>query len=283
MRLASALPIATLAALVVARPSAAQDLKGLNERSFTVTARVAAGGTVGIFTTRGDVAITEGDGAQVSLKAEKGNDDELGYELIERDGAVVICIMREDDDCSSTGLRSRGREGWRMRNRDRDRVTITVTVPRGIRLRASSGNGRLGVRAAVTDLVASSGNGRIEVAGVEGPVRASSGNGDVSVETARGPVDASSGNGRIRVVMDRLEGSGDITLSTGNGRIELVAPASMGADIDASTGNGAVTTDFPVQLVGRMTPHRLRGTIGDGGRRLRLSSGNGEIEIRKKA
>jgi hypothetical protein len=240
---------------------------------------------VGIFTTRGDVAITEGDGAQVSLKAEKGNDDELGYELIERDGAVIICIMREQDDCSSTGLRSRGREGWRdgWRNRDRDRVTITVTVPRGIRLRASSGNGRLGVRAPVTDLVASSGNGRIEVAGVEGPVRASSGNGDVSVETARGPVDASSGNGRISVAIDRLEGTGDITLSTGNGRIELVAPASMGADIDASTGNGAVTTDFPVQLVGRMTPHRLRGTIGDGGRRLRLSSGNGEIAIRKKA
>ena len=81
--------------------------------------------------------------------------------------------------------------------------------------------------------------------------------------------------------MTELRAASDMEFTTGNGRIEVTVPAEFNADIDASTGNGGIRTDFPIQVSGRISKTRLRGTIGQGGRRLRLVTGNGEIEIRK--
>ena len=93
---------------------------------------------------------------------------------------------------------------------------------------------------------------------------------------------AHSGNGAIRASMDRT-GTEDLEFSSGNGHIEITMPADFSAEVDASTGNGSVSVDFPITLVGRFSKSRVRGTIGNGGRRLRISSGNGSIEIRKRA
>jgi hypothetical protein len=81
--------------------------------------------------------------------------------------------------------------------------------------------------------------------------------------------------------MSELRLSGDMDFTTGNGRIDLMVPAGFAAEIDASTSNGGIRTDFPIQVSGRITRTRLRGTIGDGGRRIRLVSGNGSIELRR--
>ena len=83
--------------------------------------------------------------------------------------------------------------------------------------------------------------------------------------------------------MARLSGNDDMEFSSGNGRIELTVPADFSADVDASSGNGRVATDFPITIRGRITPSRLRGTIGNGGRRVRMTTGNGSMEIRKRS
>ena len=279
--------LVTLATVTLALPARAQEVLGRKERTFTLSERLAGGATVRIFSSTGDIAITEGTGSTLELKGEKENErgdlEDMGYVVLRgREGITICAVTRPEDECDQDGLHSTRGEG-RSRWRDRGRVNLTVQLPRGVHLRTSSGNGRVSVAAGVADLKASSGNGRVDVSGVQGPVTASSGNGDVSVQTAAGPVNASSGNGRIRVEMDKLSGKDDITLSTGNGRIELIAPNDFSAEVEATTGNGSVTTDFPIQLIGRLSPHRMRGTIGDGARRLRMSSGNGALEIRKKA
>ena len=81
--------------------------------------------------------------------------------------------------------------------------------------------------------------------------------------------------------MTELKASENMDFTTGNGRIELTGPEGFSAEIDASTGNGSIQTDFPIQVSGRISKTRLRGTIGQGGRRLRLITGNGEIELRR--
>ena len=91
-----------------------------------------------------------------------------------------------------------------------------------------------------------------------------------------------SGNGSIDVSMDRLEGSPPMSFSTGNGRITVTVPETFGAELESSTGNGHVTVDFPIQMRGRLDPSRIRGTLGKGGGRLVMSSGNGDLEIRKQ-
>jgi len=106
-------------------------------------------------------------------------------------------------------------------------------------------------------------------------VAAGSGNGNVSVTGATAEVRASSGNGDVRV-------SDDMELSSGNGRVSITVPANFAGELDASTGSGKFYSDFPLTLRGRIDPHRVRATIGSGGRRLAMRSGNGDVELRKR-
>lgn len=298
-----ALALSTMA--IASAPLAAQQVQGRNDRVFTTSAQVGGGGDVHIFAGSGDVTVTEGSGNTVEFKAEKdtrrGRIDDAGFVVLREGNGVTICaVYDEDDDCSFDGLESHSRSGWNRGRRERVKLTITVSVPRGTVLRASSGNGDVSVAARVAEARISSGNGRVKVSqvagrvdvssgngevsvdNVGGSVRARSGNGDVTIGTINGPVNASSGNGDVRVSMDRLTGNDDMEFSSGNGRIEVVVPADFSADVEAHSGNGRISTDFPITIQGKLTPSRLRGTIGNGGRRLRMSTGNGSMEIRKR-
>lgn len=290
------------ASLILASQVGAQNIVGRDGRTYSLTERIGAGGEIGLFASTGTITVTESTGGSVEYRAEKvrGDADDIGFVVLKSATGLTVCaVYDQDDECREDGLSSNRRRNWRNWG-DRARVNVTVSVPRGTRVRVSSGNGEVSLNAAVAFAKVTSGNGKVRVSGVlgevqassgngevtvenaTGPVRASSGNGDVSIGTVNGPVNASSGNGDILVSMDRLTGSGDLEFTTGNGRIEVTVPADFSASVEASTGSGSITTDFPIKLIGRLSPSRLRGTIGDGTRRLRMSSGNGSMEIRKR-
>jgi hypothetical protein len=297
-RIASAL-------LVLAPTLASAQLLGRNDEVFTRNEPIGRGEWFRFYSPMGEITVTEGSGSQVELRAEKilrnGRVTDIAFELRRTGDGVTICaIYDEDDDCTDSGLQSNRRSGrnWTRNNRPPS-LNVNIRVPAGVRLRVSSGNGNVAVTGAHAELVARSGNGRVRVSGtageveatsgngevtvenVRGPVTANSGNGDVSVSTVMGPVSARSGNGDLIVRMSELRMDSDMEFTTGNGRIEVTVPNGFNADVDASTGNGGIRTDFPIQVSGRISKTRLRGTIGNGGRRLRLVSGNGEIEIRR--
>ncbi len=291
--------LALLAFLPLALP--AQEVVGRRDRVFTLSERVSNGDDVRVFTANGAITVTEATGGTLEYRAEKerGDVDDIGFVVRRGSGGITICAIYDDDDeCTDTGVNNRGRR-WRNWG-ERARANVTVQVPRGTRVRVgsgngdvslamaaaearvASGNGRVRVSGVRGEVTASSGNGRVTVEEVTGPVRASSGNGDVTIGTVEGPVSASSGNGDILVSMERITGSGDMEFSSGNGRVEVTLPASFEAEVDAHTGSGAITTDFPIKVTGRLTRSRLRGTIGEGGRRLRMSTGNGSMELRRR-
>ena len=110
---------------------------------------------------------------------------------------------------------------------------------------------------------------------------ASTGNGRVYVVTERGPVNVSSGSGDIDVRVQSLPADADVTAVTGNGLIRVALPPDFNGEIDAQSENGTFRTDFEITIVGRMDAHHIRGTIGRGGSRIRLQTGNGRIELRK--
>jgi hypothetical protein len=74
-----------------------------------------------------------------------------------------------------------------------------------------------------------------------------------------------------------------MNFSTGNGRITVTVPEDFGAELESNTGSGSIISDFPIQIRGRINPSRVRGTLGKGGGRLVMSSGNGNLEIRKRS
>src|SRR5262249_31719734 len=49
------------------------------------------------------------------------------------------------------------------------------------------------------------------------------------------------------------------------------------------TVNGRVETDFPVKIIGKISPRHLHGTVGSGGPALKLVTVNGSITLREAA
>lgn len=296
---------ATVIALATALSTAsAQEIVGRDESVFSLTERVGTGQWVRIASPNGAVRITRGTSSQVEIRAEKtvrrGSIEDVGFIVHRSDGGVTVCAVY-DDDCGRDGsYRSADRpRGWW--DRHQIRVDFTVQVPAGVRVRGTSGNGDVSISGTGAEVVASTGNGRVDVSettgevratsgngrvtvdGARGPVEVSTGNGDIRVATSRGPVSARSGNGDIDVAMDELDGSPDMEFTTGNGRITLTVPDGFGAELRSNTGNGRVDVDFPLTVRGRITRHRVDGTLGNGGGRLELRTGNGNLEIRRKS
>lgn len=295
------LAIALVTAIAPIAPEA--QITGRNERVFSLTERVGGGGRIGLFVVQGTIKVTEASGFSVEYRAEKedrrGDVEDIGFVVLRSADGITICAVYDDDDrCRETGI-DRDRS-WNRSWNERARVHVTVAVPRGTVVAVRSGNGDVALDAAVAEANLASGNGRVRVSGVTGttqassgngevsvervggPVKATSGNGDITVTASEGPVEASTGNGDIYASMERLVGREDMSFSSGNGRIEVILPSDFSADVEASTGNGRISSDFPITLVGRITPTRLRGTIGSGGRRLRMTTGNGQLEIRRR-
>jgi hypothetical protein len=302
-RLAPALVAACVlaSAAAFASPLAAQQLQGREGTRFTWSERIAPGQWLRIYDSNGRIQVTEATGDVAEVVGEKdlrrGSPEDIGFDVRRTGDGVTICaIINEETRCDDDGVHQRGR--WNDESNGR-RVHFTVRVPKGVHVAAGSGNGDVSVVAsgevrassgngdvrvsAGGPAHASSGNGEVRVDRATGPVRASSGNGRVFVVTTRGPVNASSGNGDVEVSMDAIaDVADDMELSSGNGTVTVTVPADFTGELDASTGSGKFYSDFPLTLRGRIDPHRVRATIGRGGRRLSMHSGNGDVELKKK-
>ncbi|MBX3131970.1 MAG: DUF4097 family beta strand repeat protein [Gemmatimonadaceae bacterium] len=250
--------LATLA--LMAPTAAAQDTETVRWQGT-----LAAGRTIYLHNINGSVRVEAGSGNAVSLEAEKrsrrGNVDEVRIETRQTSsGDVIICALwREGSSCDEDGIRG----GERRDNRRGDDVSVTMTV-------------RVPAHAKVD---ARTVNGGVSVDAVQGDVRARTTNGDVEAASTAGAVYARTTNGSIRVrgVIPR-EG---LDYHTTNGSIEIELPANANANLDLSTVNGRVTSDFPITFTGEINPRNIRATLGEGGPTLRARTTNGSIRLRK--
>jgi hypothetical protein len=294
MRCTAPVLLTAVLATVLHGSAAAQDTSG---SVFTWSGAVASGATVGIRHFNGPIDVREGTTNKVEFTAERRSrrSTELSFEVQNDANGVTLCgVWRGRSACDRRG-------GW---NDDWDggppSSRVTVTLPKGVKLRASTGNGDIRVERASNDVDISSGNGdvrisltagrvsantgngEVEVSGATGPVHANTGNGRVYVTTSTGPVEANTGNGEIDVTMKALSNASDMQFNTGNGSITVALPGAFNGEVDASTGNGEFRSDFEIRVIGRLNPHHVRGTIGTGGGQLiRMTTGSGRLELRK--
>ena len=289
-----------LTALIVLTPALALAQGDLSTPREVFSGSIPAGSSLRIRGMKGNITVNETSGSTAKVTAVRGKGtrsvEGVTFE-VKRDGSsVTVCsIYPQTRQCDEEGYESRSSRG-----RDElGSVNFMVELPRGVKLVAGTGNGEVRVRNAGADVDASSGNGEISVLGANGRVNASTGNGDVEVSEARGrveassgngeirigtttgPVSASTGNGRIEVKMNSLEAPGDMEFSTGNGSIELSMPANLSADIVAHVPMSRFESDFAMQLAGRFSGQKIEGKIGQGGRRIKMSTGNGHVSLRK--
>jgi len=296
----STLPSLLLALSVTGAVSTVADaqLVGRNETVYTWRGTIPAGGQFTVKNFNGPIDVRPSSGNTVELRAEKrpkGGADitDVGFEVRKSsNGDVSICSTQNEDSCDGD---HHSDNGWRRQVT----VSMTVLIPRNLRLRVATGNGALSVEGAGSEVQASTGNGRVHIGETQGLVRVSTGNGDVDVRNAKasvhvstgngnvdvvtveGPVEVSSGNGDIDVRMSALRAKEDMAFHTGSGDVKLTLPANYNGELDASTGNGTIRSEFDLKIKGQLSPRHVRATIGAGGPMLRMSTGNGEFEIRK--
>jgi DUF4097 and DUF4098 domain-containing protein YvlB len=263
---------ALLLTATLAAPAAAQDRERDRDRdskrdnAFTWSGTIPSGRRVMIKNITGSIEVQRSTNGRVEVSAEKrwrrGNPEDVRIEQKKIGDDVLVCaLFSEDSRCDESGIHTDRRTKWNDRNDVS--VRFTVRVPDGVRVDLSTVNGG------------------VEVTGVNNEVDAHTVNGSITARSAGGPVRAKTVNGSITVSMGSLGSADDLDYETVNGAITIELPSNFGAQLELSTVNGRVSTDFPITISGTLSPRRVRGTVGNGATRLRASTVNGSVTLRK--
>ena len=233
---------------------------------FRWQGHLKAGQTVEVINRNGEIeaSAASGDEARASGTSRGfGDDREFFVEVVEYSDGVTICAVyareKTPGRCHRGGVSSESTGWW---HGSHGKINFEVQVPRGVLFHALTTNGNV------------LGHNLASV------VEASTTNGNVDVSTSEW-ASATTTNGGIQVSIGNAKWSGELKVSSTNGSVDVTLPASAEFTLDAATTNGGIHTDFPITVQGSFKSKRLSGTVGAGGRDLRVSTTNGGIKLLK--
>ncbi|HEY6944748.1 MAG TPA: DUF4097 family beta strand repeat-containing protein [Candidatus Acidoferrum sp.] len=225
-----------------------------------------AGQTLEVINRNGeiDASAAAGDEARATGTS-RGYDDgrEFFVEVVEYPDGVTICAVYARDKtpgrCHRGGVSSESTGWW---HGNRAKINFEVQVPRGVGFKAMTTNGNVLGRNLASVVEASTTNGNVDVATSEW-------------------ASATTTNGGIHVTIGSAKWSGELRVRTTNGSVDVTLPASAEFKLDAATTNGGIHTDFPITVQGSFNSKELSGTVGSGGRELKVTTTNGGIKLMK--
>jgi hypothetical protein len=177
-------------------------------------------------------------------------------------------------------------------------LTITEENNR-IAITGNSFNARGNVELRVparTDVTLRGLNGELlAVENVEGEIEVSHQNGRVRLTNVAGSVVAQSQNGDVHVLLTRLAGDKAMSFISFNGNVDVTLPSAARANLKMRSDNGAIFTDFDVEVGQAEQPQPSRqngrfrieldrtitGTINGGGPEFELRTFNGNVYLRR--
>lgn len=217
------------------------------------------------------------DRGRVSLSNVNGG---LRVQVWDRDEVKVEAVKHADADSALADLRIEvaasadrvaietryPQRRWSWGHGESLSVDYTLTIPRGAALEGVS-------------LV----NGDLDVADLEGRLEVELVNGDVRARGLAGSASVESVNGSLELSFARLERADRVKAESVNGRIEVLLPASVGADLRASTVSGRLSNEFDVPVdKHRFVGAEMEGAIAGGGADIELETVNGSIAVRRQ-
>ena len=188
---------------------------------------------------------------------------------------------------------------------------LRVAVPRSANISAMSGDGSIRAEAIEGKIVLRTSDGSVTATRLGGDIQIRSGDGSIRIDNTTGKLDLETddgsvgveakpsvlrlktGDGSVRVTLEPdtvMTDNWDITTSDGN--VTVTLPGLFNAEVDAETSDGSVRTNHPL-LDGDRDARRdgegnserrerrrtLRSKIGDGGKVLKIRTGDGTIRI----
>ena len=275
-------------------------------KSYTISGRAQ----VRVDTNDGSVRIATGDSKQVEFRVIYE-----GYELNKN----LHIDSRQDGDSVQVNARvtghwgfswGRGHRGPRIEVRMPKDADLQIdtgdgsveTQPLRGRVKIHTGDGSVRVQAVDGNVDIDTGDGSITVEGAKGDIRLHTGDGHIEARNLDGRVDANSGDGHIKIDgrLDALNvktGDGSIdarvepgsklsggwSIRTGDGSVDLVLPADLQANIDASTNDGHISLGIPVTVEGTFSNSQIHGKMNGGGQSLTIHTGDGSIRLSKSS
>ncbi|MDP2321941.1 MAG: DUF4097 family beta strand repeat-containing protein [Acidobacteriota bacterium] len=190
---------------------------------------------------------------------------------------------------------------------------LRVAVPRASNLVARSGDGSIRAEALDGKIVLNTADGSVTATRLSGDIQVRSGDGSIRLDKVTGTFDLETddgsigfegqpsvlrlktGDGSVRVKIDPdtvMTDNWDLT--TGDGSVTLTLPSAFNAELDAETSDGSVRASHPLLDDGRDQRREgeggderrerrriLRAKMGDGGKTLRIRTGDGTIRIER--
>jgi DUF4097 and DUF4098 domain-containing protein YvlB len=232
---------------------------------FRWEGRLEKGQAVEIKGVHGEVRAEASVGNLVEVIAVKRGSDEsanqVRIELVEHNGGVTVCALYPQK--TSTQAKCEPGGDWLKAHRNNTKIDFVVRIPEGVRF--------------VTRIA----NGNITASNLSGSVEAYTVNGDVRVSTAE-QVRAETVNGNITASMGSSVWNDTLAFTTINGSITLELPPTANADLQVDTINGQISAELPLTVRGEFKSNKLEGMIGNGGGKLKLSTINGNVKLKRK-
>ena len=284
--------------------------EGLSARE-TLTFKVAGQPQVVLDTFDGAIELHAWDRPEVEVEIEKrameqALIDEIKVDASEKNGVVTVKV---------TGPARAQYRGVTIGMHISPTARLRVAVPRNSNVQATSGDGSIRAEAIEGKLLLTTTDGSVTGTRLGGDIQIRSGDGSIRLDNATGQLDLETTDGSIGVdarpsVLKARTGDGSIRvtiepdtvmtdnwdLTTSDGTVVLTLPGAFNGELDAETSDGVVRASHP--LVGDSTDEDdrrpgedrdarrerrrvLRSKIGDGGKMLRIRTGDGSIRIER--
>ncbi len=229
------------------KPMQAGQVLSISNIDGAVTVRRASGGTA-------EVVVTK--------RVIRGNGDLVQAMLEETDNGFKVCTVylervgERRDSCSRPSHTGGRREPLEVE------MTYQVRLPEGVELAAGTVDG---------DIIAENLGAPSRLATVDGDIRV----------TGRAPERITTVDGDIDMTIDGALPD-DLRISTVDGSVRIAMAEGRGFTVHASTLDGTLSSDFALTTSGKWGPRAMRGTVGDGRSSIRITTVDGDVELRRR-
>lgn len=297
-----------LAATFLAACEVNLNTEGLSARE-TKTFKVAGLPEIDLDTFDGAIEIHSWDKAEVEVEIEKrameqSLIDQIKVEATQQGDKIVLKV---------TGPSRTDFGGLTIGVHISPTARLRVVVPRASNIVARSGDGAIRAEALDGKIVLKTVDGSVTATRLSGDINVRSGDGSIRLDKITGQIDLETDDGSIGFegkpsILHLKTGDGSVRaqidvetvmtdnwdVTTGDGSITLTLPTAFNAELDAETSDGAVRSSHPLLEEGRDDRRSgegsddrrerrrvLRAKMGDGGKSLKVRTGDGTIRIER--
>jgi hypothetical protein len=302
---------AVLALLVLSVGVLAADEK--YEEKFNKTEAIALDGKIVISNISGNVVVRTWDKGEVKIDAVKKSRASSLDKAKENAQKVTIEVINADNTVRIKAKYPEGHHGNLNVSIDFDlmipakaaldanSVSGDVEIGKiGGSLKAGTVSGNVTVLSAAKGVDANTVSGDVAVSDVTGDAYLKTVSGNVKAEHVMGSISAETVSGDVNLMniseaktvsgkalsgnvtyKGKLNKEGRYTFNAHSGDIDVTIPAESAFEFSGETFSGDISTDFKVEVSGKISKRELHGTVNGGGAVLKMEAFSGNVNLKK--